>query len=288
MPLSGANEISGDGAAWRLFQKSFTRRPKWRGLWFNLPIAATVFYSSQIWSADKVRKQECVIDFLVASLQRTGSGYLCELLRQAGKTGRVGEYLNPQYLDQIMRDHGIGCRDAALRAIGKESRGQARGVKLHFEDFRRLLREFSLEELLPEKIIFVTREDRLAQAVSLARARETGAWTSKQKIVAAPVYRYVAVAQAMREINEQVIQWQTLFQVTGRKPIQFTYEEICEDPQGAVGSALAYLGIDEERPVDATATERQVQRDDLNAEWQEQFRRDYLAEELGLARNRAT
>jgi LPS sulfotransferase NodH len=136
--------------------------------------------------------------YVVASLPRSGSTLLCNLLWDCGAAGAPKEYLNPMQLrDWELR---LGAPAARLRnallvgpAVGalagrwgwgparvqahlarvraRRSQGGWFGLKLHLHHLRRWAGAAPLEELLgPVRVLRIQRGDRLGQALSWARA----------------------------------------------------------------------------------------------------------------------
>ncbi|MEL7344719.1 MAG: Stf0 family sulfotransferase [Pseudomonadota bacterium] len=220
------------------------------------------------------------LDFLIASAQRTGSGLLCELLRQSAKVGRVGEFLNPPQLNKQIAETGHGMRDVVLNRIAEASNGYARAVKLHYPAFRNLLDEFSVNELFPDKVVLVSRRDRLAQAISLAKARATGSFSSDAMSDVVPRYDYLRISTALKQIRDQDAQWRTLCSVMKVRPFEVVYEDLVSDPAGSVTSVLEYLGIELDRLPEIAKARRKVQRDGVNEDWRARFASDYRSAEL--------
>lgn len=221
-----------------------------------------------------------VLDILIASTQRTGSGLLCELLRQSCEIGRVGEYLNPPHLKRGMEDSHLDMRSVVLDRIEEASQGRSRAVKLHYPAFRNLLTTFSVDELLPQKVVNVTRRDRLAQAVSLAKARATGAFSSDVVTAVVPQYDYMRILTALKQIRDQDAQWRILFGVLDIEPLEIVYEDLVASPDATVTDILNYLELEMTGTPVISNARRTVQRDAVNADWRARFSADYRSAEL--------
>ena len=175
---------------------------------------------------------------------------------------------------------------ARMLAIGSDDEGRVWGGKLmwgHVPDFLGRVHELpglagadldtALTELLGDglPLLFVTRPDKVAQAVSLWRAVQTRSWRAADDGPTAHDEKYVfaGIDHLVHLLESDDAAWRRWFAETGRTPLELTFDELAADPQGAVGRALAHLGL----PADAApapATRRQG--DDRNAEWIERYR----------------
>lgn len=219
----------------------------------------------------------CLLDYMIASTQRTGSGYFCELLQKVSDTGRVGEYLSQASIERRQAQNGTSERESIIDLIKEAAPSDGRGgVKIHYRDFIRILAHFEIGEILPKKVILVRRRDRLAQAISLVRARQTGAWTSQFTEQNAPRYVYAALLDAWNEICNDELNWSTLLQFSGRETHVVFYEELFADPECVLDAALAALNKPRLNHIDPSGVARRVQRDELNDDWRHRFAEDYL------------
>jgi trehalose 2-sulfotransferase len=79
------------------------------------------------------------------------------------------------------------------------------GIKSHFSDFEKFLDLYPalLEVLSPVTYIYISRRDRVAQAVSMVRALQTKQWVSQQQGTQKAQLRYdrELIAKSMKAIN---------------------------------------------------------------------------------------
>lgn len=254
--------------------------------------------------------------WVLASVPRSGSTLLCRLLWDAHGVGAPKEYLNPmQVRDWEVRLSSSSLRRFAYGALRGPAVGLARGrgwdrarlvehvrrvrerrtdpsgwfgVKLHYHHFESwfLERGWSVDEILaPARWIRIVRHDRLAQAVSWARALQTGRWASHQRGYLPPLYRPTQIRRRLAEIERQEAGWDDFFAQRGIEPLEVSYEELVANRVGTVRAILTHLDVPgaEVAPIPEPDLDRQS--DALNARWIERYRAAYVRsglEEEGL------
>lgn len=240
--------------------------------------------------------------FVIASTPRTGSTLLGHLLRGTGQVGDPREYLNPmQIRDWELRFGPTAARRFGLRllrgpAVGLAIRGPwsrerleahlARvrerrtaangwfGLKLHWHhlQFWFLDRGWSIEEVLaPARWIWIRRDDRVAQAVSWARALQTGRWAAHQRTLMPPFYRRRQIARLLATIEAHEGAWQQFFDAHGIEPLCISYEELVATPELPIRRSLDWLGAATDGlQIEALGSGRQ--HDATSARWIARFR----------------
>jgi LPS sulfotransferase NodH len=220
--------------------------------------------------------------YIIASAERSGSTYLCLKLWQTGALGAPWEYLNYQtemvamarrlqtndvndYLRQV-----VACRTSANGTFA---------IKAHYHHFSYVLDRYPqlLDALPPPHFIVMQRHDRLGQAISLARAIQTNAWSSFARASSEPVYDAALISQCLRKVEMQTAGWAGWLNEHRIVPLTIDYDELVERPDHSVGAARRFLGLAEpgEAPsLPVPMVERQA--DEVNAEW----RARYLVEAL--------
>jgi LPS sulfotransferase NodH len=122
------------------------------------------------------------------------------------------------------------------------------------------------------KLVYVTRPDKVAQAVSLWTAVQTQSWRAGRGTPAAEArYAFAGVDHLVRQLEEQDAAWRDWLAATGRAAHAVAYDALASDPAGAIGDVLRFLGLPAD-DVPAPATERQG--DGRSAEWADRYRRE--------------
>lgn len=131
------------------------------------------------------------------------------------------------------------------------------------------------------RYIWMRRQDKVRQAISLWRALQTRIWRLENPSADGeePVlhYRYEGIEHLRRRLAADDEAWDRFFLQTGIEPLELYYETDVEpDPAGAVSQVLDHIGVP--RPADWSPTARMVrQADRLNDDWLEAYHRDAVA-----------
>jgi trehalose 2-sulfotransferase len=185
--------------------------------------------------------------------------------------------------------------------IGTTSNGVF-GAKLmwrNLPDLQRLAGELpeyaglDLDELLERlfdrpSYVWMTRRDKVRQAVSLWRALQTRAWRLEHagdgKQPEELHYRFEGIDHLVRTLETNDEGWEDFFARSGTPVLRVVYEDDLEpDAMGAVRAVLKHIGV----PVPATWRPREVlarQADALSDEWVAAYHRD-AAGRSGRARS---
>jgi trehalose 2-sulfotransferase len=218
--------------------------------------------------------------YIVASSFRSGSTHLCQSLWQTGVMGAPLEYLN---FENNMRPMAIrlGAKTPAeylaRLLVRRATRNGVFGLKAHFPHFKAALRRFPrmLKAMPPMRFIHIERKDKVAQAVSMAKALQTNAWISLTPPKEIPLfYSADLIAACMREIDKQTEGWTRWFETTGTDAYVVHYEDLLADRERVTGDIVRLLEAehDEADTIHLPAVERQG--DVVNAEWVRRFRAD--------------
>lgn len=202
-----------------------------------------------------------MIRYAICSSRRSGTSYLCSLLRGAG-IGDAREYLNPWH-----QSHRAGTGLPLLASTPQEfdtlvARAAVNGVfgiKL-FPDFPAC---FDFIRHADCRCFWLRRHDRLRQAISLYRADRTGRWRSYQAGQSDPPFDREAIAEQHRLITEGEARWEAFFAT--RPHVVMWYEDVCQDPLAALRAVAGLLGVAE--PESLPATVLGVQRDEVTEDW---------------------
>ena len=101
--------------------------------------------------------------------------------------------------------------------------------------------------------VYLSRQDKVAQAVSLTKAEQTGLWhvhadgRERERIgTPRPVaYDSCLLAKQLEELRAHDAAWQRWFESNRIEPLPVTYEALSEDPQAVLHSLLGALGLDQ-------------------------------------------
>jgi LPS sulfotransferase NodH len=161
------------------------------------------------------------------------------------------------------------------------------GAKLmwgHLDDFSRFagqlpaFRDLPVEELLPAvfpkpRYVWVTRRDKVRQAVSLWKAIQTEAWRGEDaEADHEPIYHGAALEHLVKMLADHDTHWESFFTRTGIEPLVITYEDdLSEGPEQAVRQVLRHLDLSVPLGWHAPAHMRR-QADERSERWVAQYR----------------
>lgn len=171
----------------------------------------------------------------------------------------------------------------------KTTRNEVFGFKLmswYLEDFLARLRrtrafggpktdELSmLERTFPRlRFVHIVRRHKLRQALSTARALQTGLWKVQEgkAELREPEFDAELIERSLREAERQEMIWHNFFRRLGIAPFQVEYEALCHDYESTVRSVLGFLQISlpHSARIGPPVTIRQA--DELSRIWEERF-----------------
>jgi trehalose 2-sulfotransferase len=222
---------------------------------------------------------------------------LCDLLGRTGRAGRPDSLFRRPGISQYADEWGVvSTADAwddsyveAARLHGWAGTGcfamrimwsdmvpfLGRLAELYPDsrnDRHRLFTAFGIEEY-----VHLSRQDKVAQAVSLVLARQTGLWhrnadgseRERDTPHRVPVFDFAAIAAELRMLEAEVAGWEDWFHSARISPVFITYEELARDPGSQLVRVMSALGKgDAAPPLPATAK----LADQINEEWAARFR----------------
>jgi trehalose 2-sulfotransferase len=217
------------------------------------------------------------VSYAVCALPRSGSSLLCELLFSTGCGGAPGEFFDPAMMKRFRerwRTESFGGYLAALRARKTGPNGVF-GFKTHFFQLEAAFPGGALEEAFPRlRYVYISRGDRLRQAISWARALQTHKWASEHEVrVRHPeVFRRPQIDKLIAGIEERERRWEGFFTERGVEPLRVTYEQLVAASRQTVAVVLEHVGVDEAAAVHVGTPTLRRQSDELTEEWVRLYR----------------
>lgn len=209
--------------------------------------------------------------YLIASTQRSGSYFLSHLLHSTGQLGAPLEYLHPEHAEPWQRELEADNFPAMMHKLfeRRTSPNGWFGIKAHWDHFE-FGRKNGLDDLVRvERFIRIERRDRIAQAVSLALARQTKAWLSMQEQIREPEYQDHAIERALNTLNRQSRKWDEWAAAAGVRPLQVYYEDLVAEPLEVVNEILDEFGLERMASLPPVATSKQASA--VNQEWKKRY-----------------
>ena len=222
--------------------------------------------------------------YIVASSYRSGSQYLCWRLWQTGVLGAPSEVLNPTSELRVLtnRFKASSPSDYMTKLLGRRTtRNGVFGMKAHFHHFETFLKDYPrlLEVLAPVSYIYISRQDRVAQAVSMAKALQTNMWTSRMEEEQKPALRYDRdmITKCLADVEQQDLTWREWFRAHAVEPFEVTYDQLTSDPTRVVGRIVALMGVQHDDPEPVNVPPAKKQGDETNEEWISRYERESMA-----------
>src|SRR6266545_6852810 len=240
--------------------------------------------------------------YVVCTIPRSGSNLLTDGLRATRRAGMPKQFFLPKFETRYGVELGldpVADYPGYVRAIvnTKTTANEVFGFKLmswYLDDFLTRLRDTRafgdattddltlLRNAFPRlRFVHVIRRHKLRQALSTARALQTGLWkVQKGKTsLREPQFDPELIEQCLTEAGRQEKLWQSFFQRIGVDPFQVEYEKLCEDYEATVRAVLDFLQISLPRNSRIGPARTVRQADEISRIWEERF----LAERPELA-----
>ena len=230
--------------------------------------------------------------YVICTTPRSGSWMLCSLLAQTGVAGNPQEYFGQTLIEElrihahIAHTQDIGEYLDRVTELGASSNGVF-GMKLMAQQTRTFVRRASerkgaafdslrtaLESVYPGiRYILLTRQNKVAQAISFYRALTDQVW--KQRSPDPPrartvPYDHFSIQRCYQEVLLSDAYWAGYFTRHSIEPHRIDYEELAGDHERETRRVLAYLGLDEAVPLLPPETVKQSGSESVA--WELEFR----------------
>jgi LPS sulfotransferase NodH len=232
--------------------------------------------------------------YVVCTIPRSGSNLLTDGLRDTRRAGMPKQFFLPKAVSRYSSELGIDpAADYAVyvRAIvnTKVTRNEVFGFKLmswYLEDFLSRLRQAHgfgnsitsdlelLYSAFPRlRFVRIARRHKLRQALSTARALQTGLWKVQEgkNVLREPEFDPDLIEQSLHEAERQDKLWDDFFRRIGIKPFEVQYEKLCQNYETTIRAVLNFLKIKlpDGAHVGPPVTTRQA--DEISRIWEERF-----------------
>jgi len=227
--------------------------------------------------------------YLVAATYRSGSTLLCETLAGAGLAGAPKEFFHPLNMTPLAEQNYV----AFIRQTIEETAtpNGVFGAKLLWHhvayicEHVRSFPEFQMPGQSSRDIlsalfngpyyIRVFRRDKLGQAISYVKARQTGVFhhyrDTPNTPLRDPVFDAAAIESALRKCQLDDLAWQAYFDCFRIQPFVVEYETFLERREETIREILNFLGIDTGGPLHLPEAPLKRTADGINQEWRQRF-----------------
>jgi trehalose 2-sulfotransferase len=245
--------------------------------------------------------------YFLCATPRSGTTLLCDFLSGTGRAGRPQSYYRCQDMERRANAYGLQPKDflnqrdfdcAYLQAVLQEGTAETGifGLRIMWGTIGELAKRMSwlqpaatpvalFDEIFgPLVYVHVGRRDKVAQAVSLLKAEQSGLWhlaadgSERQRTAPAVAVRYDGdrIASLVAELERDDAAWSDFFAMNGIKPVRVEYESLDTNPRAEVQKILEALHVP---PAFADSLKPQTSKmaDAESDAWRERFLREQRA-----------
>lgn len=272
---------------------------------YSFPKRGTSIQPNTTTSSTTIKSEQ--ISYLICTIPRSGSNWLCDLLRNTGFAGVPREYFYMDDLKNRLHDmfknskrdifHGVNIDDINeyLNAINLAAKtdNNVFGVKImsaHFKDLIQNIRTNHItlngpylsspeiiESIFPNpKYIRLLRRDKVKQAISYYKAHQSNVWYSlnSEGSQQSPnlVYDGNSISRILRSINLQEAYWEVFFKKSNISPLTLIYEDIIGNPVETIDLIFDFLQIPvgDKSKLKINSPSKKLS-DTVSKEWYERF-----------------
>lgn len=217
--------------------------------------------------------------YSIVGTQRSGSNYICSVLRQLEGLGDPREYFSPVHIHEEnkriqAKEDAVTFASELLSAVPKNT---FFSFKIHylqfFENF--LTKGIKLHDAFPEiSIIFLRRTNVVAQAISLWKAELTQSWVSSMEQKKEAHYNFEGIQKRYFDLKIHDLMWEKYLKDEKIKYLNIIYEDMEKNERKFFFNLLAYIGeSDKFDNIQKPAMKKQANVQSL--EWEKRFRKEY-------------
>jgi LPS sulfotransferase NodH len=226
--------------------------------------------------------------YLICATPRSGSNFLCEVLRSAAVAGYPDDYFwNPPFWWQRWGVSDFPSYFWRILQEGTTPNGVF-GSKMMWDYLGELVPQLAalfhvaagepsavLAAAFPNlRYVWLTRRDKVRQGISYYRALETRIWRSTDGSsgpATDPPFNFLAIDRLVQLSNWEDEGWQGYFQQHRSKPLVVAYEDLAQAPEEVAQQILSHLGLPQAQWLDRS-WQHQRQADTLTDAWVERYR----------------
>ena len=214
--------------------------------------------------------------YIMLSEGRSGSNWLGSMANTTKKLGHMTEWLGKEYhdknIDQYTVDEFVGM--VMGKAVSENGRFAIKIFPRHIHYVNSRLGFDFIKKCIAEhetKVIFLTRRDTFAQAISFVRGIQTRQWTSRKEKQGREEYDFDALCRAYFYVSRSNQYWDAYLGVNEMDHERFVYEDLLSDPTPLLELIATALDVQEKLEWN---TDLKIQRDGKSKEWLDRFRED--------------
>ncbi len=238
--------------------------------------------------------------YLICATPRTGSTFLCSLLRSTGIAGQPESYFRREDETRWAAQWGILREDESFAFseylegtinAGRSENGVF-GARIMWGTMTEL--SGNLAGLYPGvagsgikllqaafgdvQFLYLKRTDVVAQAISRLRAEQTDLWhvtddTTTTATAQDAHYDFERIGVFVREADEHNAAWEAWFREQGIDPHRVFYEDLADSPATEIRRIMTYLRLDPETAGWLESGNKRM-ADEISHEWAMRYRKE--------------
>jgi len=229
----------------------------------------------------------CRFSYLICSTPRSGSWLLATGLASTGAAGRPSEFFSPPYVQAYLartgRTGAVSQRSPYMRFLKahRTSPNGVFGMKMHFshlamtfagaDDQAAFLGAF-------HRFIYLTRRNKVAQAVSFWKALSTSVYRVERGDAAdegpEAAYSFPGIAERLHAIADQERDWCDRLSPFRDRTYALHYEDLASRYVENLEQVLTALDLAEAIPALDPEPQVLAQQDETSRRWEHRFRHD--------------
>lgn len=234
--------------------------------------------------------------YLVCATHRSGSNLFCQALWLSALAGFPQECFSPTRSPIIADEHGLTAPDDSFAGylsdllVKRQTANGVFGAKMmwkHMDWFAEQLRNdpanagvgantvaAMLDHAFPNlNYLWVRRRDKVKQAISLCKAKQTKVYNSMQEDdglkpdAVELVYDFKSIDKELKRFEKEEAAWQKYFSDHGISPFVIEYENFVKSYSETAIEALRFLDVDVPDGYEQPESHYRKQADTVNDEW---------------------
>ncbi len=222
---------------------------------------------------------------MIATVPRSGSTALCLALWRTGLLGAPLEYTNLDLVQEDRRWRKLLRQELPFWKALQRLRTGPNGVfsykffVMHYLDILNNKPKL-LPCITPTHVVYFTRKDKLAQAISYSKAMRSGAWFANTPTRERCEYDEAHIQACQDLIARQEQSWEHVFHLTNTSPLRVEYEEFMSAPSTVVQAILQYVVPGSLMRNRLQIPDIEIQRDAVSEKWKQRFLGDVVHDPL--------
>lgn len=233
------------------------------------------------------------LSYWICATPRSGSTALCTALSMTGVAGGPDEQLSPGNRQRALVEFGVQDFHGLLQRV-QESTTTPNGVfglkvmtggylECLLEELNSLSPGAPLIDVLARtfpnlRLVFLTRRNKIRQAVSHWRAIRSDLWhlLRDDQVKSPPEddYRFEAIDTLVHDTVMREAAWQEFFDQLGVRPLTLAYEDFAADPEAVTRQILDYLDLAPAADWRLGELPLRPIADELSEAWVQRFRKE--------------